>query len=448
MFAIRCIIICSLACGLLSAAADGKTVLTIEKVRSLALEYNRQLQSAEKEIDRSRGEIISARSGALPYISLNGRYTRNVKKAEMFLPGIFIDTTLKDEFVKIPVGQNNDFDFSVSFTQPLYAGGKVSAAMKIAKIYSDYTQEKLKQARSEIVFASEAQFYDALLARSNLEVLQSAYEQLTHNLEVVEKYYNQGMVSEYELLRARVEKLNLEPMIAAVQSDVNISRKHLKSFLGLPLDEEIELTSDYSDTTLSDIPDLNTLIEFALAERPEIKQTELQRKGYSKAVTIARSNWIYPSLNFNTTYQVTAASDDFKLNENKISQNWMVSLLLNIPIFDGGRTIGEVRKAKVDYYQAVLAERQAKDDIRLEVEEAYDAMIQAKKALELQKETIVQAEEGMRIANLRYESGVGTQLEVLSAQTALTDARTNLARAIYSFRLAKSALRKATSYDL
>jgi len=122
--------------------------------------------------------------------------------------------------------------------------------------------------------------------------------------------------------------------------------------------------------------------------------------------------------------------------------------LLTVPLFDGGRTIGEVRKAKTDYYQAVLTEEQLKDDIRLEVEQAFDQINQAKRALDLQRETIQQAEEGMRIANLRYQTGVGTQLEILSAQTALTDARTNLARAVYQFRLAKSELKKVTGLEI
>jgi len=426
-----------------------ETVLTIDETRRLALEYNRDLQSARKELDRSRGEIISARSGALPYISLDGRYTRNVKKREMFLPAIFFDSTAgENDFVKIPAAQNNDFDLSLSLTQPLYVGGKVSAALSIAKIYEDYSAEKVKEVEAAVVFGAESAFYEALLAEANLEVLRSAYEQISYNLEVVEKSYDQGMVSEYELLRARVEKLNLEPQIVAVESEVSLSYKELKSFLGLPLDEEIELVSDLSDTALAELPELEVLIDYALEERPVIKQADLQTKGYDKAVQVARSDWIYPTLSFNSTYQISASAEDFSLGERNTAKSLTASLLLSIPLFDGGRTIGEVRKAKVDYYQALLAEEKTRDRVRLEVEGAYDALIRAKKSLELQKETINQAAEGLRIANLRYESGIGTQLEVLSAQTALTEAKSNLARAVYSFRLAKSALKKAVGRDL
>lgn len=432
----RIIAAISLWC-LFIGAAGAETILTVEKVRRLALEYNRPLQVAKKELARSRGEIISARSGALPQVSLNGRYGRNIEK-----PALFFGNE------KITLGSDNDFDLSISFTQPLYSGGKVGSALKIARIYEEFSSEKVNEVESEVVFGAESMFYDAVLAESNLQVVQSSLELLSYNLEIVEKYYDQGMVSEFELLRARVEKLNLEPQLKAAESRWKISRKRLKSFLGMPLDEEISLVADYSDTAIVDLLPVDSLVSMALKNRPELKQAELQKKGYKRAVRIAKGNWLYPNVNLNTTYQVFASSNDFKLNEREVSRSWTASLLLNIPLFDGGRTIGEIRKAKVDYYQAVLNEQQIKDDVRLEVEQAYDDLLQARETLQLQRETIDQAEEGMRIANLRYKSGVGTQLEVLSAQTALTDARTNLSRAIYSFRLAKSALRKATGYDI
>ena len=88
------------------------------------------------------------------------------------------------------------------------------------------------------------------------------------------------------------------------------------------------------------------------------------------------------------------------------------------------------------------------DNVRLEVEQAYDQLVRAKKSLDIQKETIAQAEEGLKIANLRYEQGVGTQLEVLAAQSALTNARNSLAQALFFFRTSKAQLKKATTVDI
>jgi len=306
----------------------------------------------------------------------------------------------------------------------------------------------VKEVERKIVYNAEAIFYGAILAESNLDVVKKANQQLSHNLAIAEKYFSQGMISEYELLRARVEKLNVEPQMIFAESDMNLSRKRLKSFLGLPLEEKISLVTDLTDTTTVVMPALDTLVALAITERPELKQANLQKRGYEKAVRIARGNWLYPNIYANATYQMTGSSGDRYFRDNERSDSWTASLLVNIPIFDGARTIGEVRKAKVDYYQAKLAERQLLDNIRLEVEQTYDNLEQTGKALKVQSETITQAEEGKRIADLRYESGIGTQLEVLSAQTALTQARMQFIQTVYAYRLAKAALKKATGYNI
>jgi outer membrane protein len=423
--------------GFLGSPLSAETVLTVERVRQLALETNRDYLGAKQELNRAQGNIISARSGALPQASLSSRYTRNITERDMFFGG-----------EKIPITQNNDFEFALSISQPLYVGGKVGSALSIAKEYKQYSLEKLREVEALVVYNAESIFYGAILAESNLEVLKKAHEQLAYNLSVVEKYYGQGMISEYELLRARVEKSNLEPQLIGAESEVNLSSKRLKSFLGLPLDEEIKLVADLGDTAAVKLGPLDSLVKIALDSRPEIKEAHHQKKAYDKAVRIAKGDWLYPTVGINTTYDVTGSSDDFRLNRNNISKSWTASLSITIPLFDGARTIGEVRKARVDYYQAVLAEQQAGDNIRLEVEQAYDNINLAKRALDVQKETIAQAEEGLRIANLRYQSGVGTQLEVLSAQTAVTNARTNLAGATYNYRLAKAAMKKAIGFDI
>ncbi|MFH2036218.1 MAG: TolC family protein [Candidatus Zixiibacteriota bacterium] len=431
------ILIAIFICIGLAVNGSAETVLTVEKVRERALEYNRQLQSARQEPDRSSGEIISARSGALPQLSLEGRYTRNIESQTLFFG---------DE--KIPIGLKNDFSLSLSLTQPLYVGGKVGSALKIAKIYKNYSEEKVLEVESDVVYGAEQIFYAALMSQSQCDVIKSAYDQMSHNLEVVEKFYSQGMVSEFEFLRAKVEKMNLEPQLIAVESQKNILTKQLKSFLGYPLDENIVLLSDFSDTTLAGLVSMNELTAKAIGSRPEMKQATLQKQGYKNAIRIAKGDWLYPSVYFNTAYGITGSSDNFKLNDRNSSNSWSASLMVSVPLFDGGRSIGEVRKAKTDYHQAQLSELQMRDDIKLEVEQAYDALLEAKKSLDVVQETIIHAEEGMRIANLRYKTGVGTQLEILSAQTALTDAKTNMAGAIYNFRLAKAALKKASGTEI
>lgn len=427
-----------LLCVGLYQVAAAKTALTITDVRQRALEFNRTYLASKEEISKAQSDIIKARAGALPNLSAGGAYSRN-----FILPSFFVQT--EDETLEFRTGFKNSFGASLSLRQPLWQGGKVFTALSIAKLYKKYSERQAEATKAAVVQNAEVLFYSAILEKSRLAVLEKAFEATSHNAEMIEKLYSQGLVSEFEVLRARVEKANLQPAILNAESDVRLSGKRLKSFLGIELNEPIVLVEEIGDTSLVDLPPLAALIDTALAERPEMQQADLLTDISRKAIRIAKGGY-YPSLDAVSNYSWQSVSDDFTLSGHT-AESWTAGITLSIPIFSGGYTRGEVKQRHSEHNQAKLAGQQLRDDIKLEVEQAYDQLVQAKKALDIQKETIAQAEEGLRIANLRYETGVGTLLEVLSAQAALTKARNSKAEAVFFLRAAASRLKKATTID-
>ena len=414
--------------------------LTIEQVRKLALENNRTYLAAKEEITKADAEVITARAGGLPHLTLTGYYNRNIK-----LPTFFLNPE-DDDPVSFKVGFKNDFGTILSLRQSLWSGGRVINAYKIAGLYKKYANAVVAQVEKDVVAGAEKLFYSVILSRSNHEVLQKAYEANCENLEVAQKMYSQGMISEYELLRAKVEKANLEPQLIQAESEVELSKKELKSFLGLDLSEEIFTAADEVNTLFVNSLSLEELVTHALANRPELKQATIQTEMTRRAVSVMKADY-YPKIMAVSDYSWTAQSDNFSLSTNNVS-SWSAGIQVSFPIFSGGETKGNVKNYKAEYRQAEINMRDANEKIRLEVEQAYDKIVQAKKALEIQSETIAQAEEGQKIANLRYESGVGTQLEVLSAQSALTQARNSLALATFSFQNAVSELKRVTMFKI
>lgn len=436
----------SIAAGLLLAAGavSAATSLTVADARVRALSFNRQYLSAKEDLAKADAQIVQARSGLLPTISASGGYTRNFLIPTFFIFGTdSLGNTFEQSF---KTGSKNSYNASISLTQPIWEGGKALNAWAIARLYRQYSEDAYAEAEATVVYTAEVLFYGAILQRANLEVLQKALEANTHNLDVVEKMYAQGMVSQFEVLRARVEKSNLLPGILQAESDVRLSEKRLMSFLGIDLNDTLALVEQTDDTSLARLPSLPNLVDTALAERPEMKRATRLTQITKRAIRVARGDY-QPSLDATLNYAWQSQSDQFRLNQNE-SKSWTAGLKISVPIFNGFQTRGNVAFLKADYRQTTLAEQQAMDDIRLEVEEAYDRLIQAKKSLDVQGETIAEAEEGLRIANLRYESGQGTLLEVLSAQTALTDARRALATALNFFRQARAGLKKATTVDI
>ena len=424
---------------LLSGMIHAQFNFTVIDVRLRAVEFNRTCLSAREEISKAQGDISKARSGALPHINVSTRYSRNLRLAPFLMEQ-------DGEMHEIKIGFKNDFSANISLRQPLWEGGKVYTAYSIAKQYKNYTEAKADEVAQTIAYNAEVMFHTVILEKARLEVMKQAHETYIHNLKVVEKFHSQGLVSRFELLRARVEESNIRPQILEAESGVRMAEKRLKSFLGIDLNEPIQLVEAVDDTSLVGLPPLEQLIESALSSRPEMKQAEFMADMRRNAVKVARAGY-FPSLSAVSSYGWQSQSDEFALDRNT-SDSWTAGVTLSIPIFDGGLTRGEIGKAKAEHRQTELAVEQLKDDITLEVEQACDRLLQARKTLDIQGGTIAQAEEGMRIANLRYEAGEGTLLEVLSAQTALTQARTALTQATFVFRNARASLRKATNIDI
>ena len=186
--------------GLYQVAA-AKTALTITDVRQRALEFNRMYLASKEEVTKAQSDIIKALAGALPNLSAGGAYSRN-----FILPSFFVQT--EDETLEFKTGFKNSFGASLSLRQPLWQGGKVFTALSIAKLYKKYSERQAEATKAAVVQNAEVLFYSAILQKSRLAVLEKAFEATSHNAEMIEKLYSQGLVSEFEVLRARVEKAN------------------------------------------------------------------------------------------------------------------------------------------------------------------------------------------------------------------------------------------------
>ncbi|MDF1545403.1 MAG: TolC family protein [bacterium] len=414
--------------------SSGQTVLTVEQAIEQAIGHNRAYLASQQEIEKAKSEVAQARSGALPQISFNADYSRS-----FIIPKFFL--TEGSETMEFQLGFKNNWNAAISLNQPLWQGGKVFAALDIAKTYKKYTEAVADQAKADVAYGAEMRFHSVVLARSELEVVRAAYAAAIENLAVVESLFEKGLVPKYDLLRARVDKANLEPNLLAAESGLKLAEKELKSFLGINLAEPITVTAEKVIATETVAGSLDSLTRAALEGRPEMHQVGYNTEMRKRAIRVAKGGY-FPSLNAFSTYSWQSQSDAFSLKENN-SRSMTAGLTLSIPIFNGGRTRGEVASRKADYVQARLTARDMEDQVKLQVEQAYDLMVQARKSIETVVGTVAEAEEADRIARLRFESGMGTQLEVLSAQAALTQARNSQAVAEYNYNMARAGLSRA-----
>ncbi len=430
--------------------ASGLSAETIHldrsKVAEMALQRNESYQSTLLERKRVSGQYIEARAGAFPQLTFNGQYLYNIDLQTSIFT--VTDSAGKSSSTTIRFGTPNNFSVGFSLYQPLYVAGKVGAAIKIANYGKKYTNASIDAARHNIMAEADKAYLDAIAARQSQLVYREAEDLADSNLAVVKKLYDQGHASEYDLLRAQVQAANTRPSRIAAENNTRLALDYLRNVLAIAPETEITLDSIIKPVSVPKLG-LDSLITEALQNRPELLQSEQMVNIRDKMVSIAHAGY-KPTLGINSQVQWYSYTDEFNqisLSEKSWFRSWNISLNLSWPIFTGFETMGQVRQAKVDYQQSKLSESQLNRQVRLEVRDALGKVREAQERVDALGETVDQAQRGLEIAQVRFENGVGIQLELLDAQVALTTARVNRIAAVHDLAVAVTNLRKAVGRE-
>lgn len=426
---------------LVSTITFGKDIsVNLNNAIELAIENNESYLIAKKEQDRANSLVMEAASGALPQITGGLTYLRNWKAAIVVFEFNGVPSTLK-------VGTDNTYTADLTLTQPLYSGGRTFAAIKIASLYKNLSKETVRAAAQDLKVKVYSGFFGAVLAGEVNRVTTHSLELARENLDVVEKMFSQGMASEYDLLRAKVEVANLQPAVTKSKTGHEVAVSALKNLLGIKAGDELLLDVDFDSSQFIITPlEISGMQDELIENRPEIKMSRYTSAGMKKAISLSTAGY-KPSLSFRTTLQYQAQFDE----GNLFDQTWYRSLNsfleLSVPIFDSWKTPSRVKQAKIDYYQSVLQEEATRKAMILDLEQSYGKYIEARENLSAQGNSVELAQRGLSIASVRFENGVGTQLEVSDARLQLQIAEINKATAFYDLAVSYAKLMRALGRD-
>lgn len=420
-------------------------VLNLGKSIELALVNNEYILIANNEVHTANAQIREAWADALPQITFNGIYTRNIKQSVIFLPEIFIFPE-GDPNKQVPIrfGSTNSYGMTLSFEQTIYQSGKVGSGIKAAKLFKKFSREGFQTVKSDVILAVKKAYFTVQLDQQLLAINQQSLEQQLAHLINTRKLFLQGQVSELDTLRAWVDYTNLQPQVIRTENNLRIAENQLKELIGLDLEQEIILDGELDFEKTNGIS-LTEVQAEALKKRPELRQLEFQASILKHNISITRAD-IMPKLFFSGTYQSVAQSNAFDFGEgfqNSIS----AAIRLEVPIFNGMRTFAKVQQAKLEYKNAQHQLELFKDNMNIEVKSILLNIKEAEKRVQVQQHAIKQAERALYIAERRYNEGVGTQLEIGDALLALNVTKTNYVQAIYDHKIALAELNKSIGRD-
>lgn len=430
------ILIAASAKSVLGQAADDLIVLDEDIAVELALQLNPNLKIARDREQMADAQIREISAGALPYVSLTSNYTRNIRRPAFFFK-------IGEEVQKIEIGENNSYIANIEFEQTIFQSGQfgVSKVRKVATLFSELSREGTKLTKDQVILNVRRSFYTVLLSQQVLEVFRETLTQTEAHFEDVKKKYESGVAAEFDLLRSEVDRSEAKAALIEAQNNLELARSALKNAIGLPLDRQLNVTGSLQYQPVPDDEVLRVSQE-ALRVRPEMKQLNLQLEMARLNISIQRGQHL-PSLSLVGNYQFQGQSSDFQFGATERSSSFTTGLSLRFDIFDGFATSARIQQAQAEVNEILHQTDNISQLIKLEIEQATLRMKDAQERIAARQKSVEQAQKAYDIAEVRYDSGISTQLELFDARLALNRTKTNYLQAIYDYNIALLEWQKA-----
>jgi outer membrane protein TolC len=419
--------------GIASAQEPQKFVLTLDKAISIALEQNRDVLIADQDRNKADAQIAEARSGAFPQLSFSVQYVRNLEVPVLFLPpGPLFGNTTELAF---PIGSNNSYQGGLTLTQAIYSH-QVNVALGIATTYKDFSNAGYESTKQSVVLQVKKAFYGVLLMEKLVDADRQDLDMVKANYENVQALYDHGQAAEFDLLRAEVQVANTEPTVISAENNLALAVNGLESLLSIPLDSNVVVEGDF---TFTEIPQsvLDQGTRNAMTRNPTLRQLAFQESMLDQNISVEQSGY-FPTVFAFGSYQWQTQDNTFQFSNYLWAKTMSVGVGVSWNIFDGLRTPARIEEARVDLRKAQYTQLKAEEGITIQIQSATLKMDEAKRRIEGQEKNIEQAKKAVSIAETRFKNGVGTQLELLDTQVAMTLAQTNYAQAIYDYLVAKA----------
>ena len=410
--------------------------VVVERYVTEGLRSNLALQVETLEVDKATQALAAARARFFPEVSLQARYLRSDGGREFTIPvGTALNpvyATLNDlliaqgqpqrfaptEDIAVPFLRREEQDTRVIVRQPLYAP-TIPAAVRAQRALLDATSFNRMAVARALRRDITIGYLDWLKARSAVDIVSASQALLRENLRVNESLFDNGKVTEDQVLRAKTELLAVEQRQRETENLATQAQSFCNFLLNRELLTPLEPSAPPTETSRSANP-LPQLWTEALDRRPEIGRLEQQRRAAAEQADIARKQkWpvLMLALDGGTQGVDYRTGDGYDFGTASLIFTWR--------LFDGGGDAARARQARAAERQLILRKEEIAQQIRLEVQQAFDRLTTARDSLTTAAARADAARAAFRIASRKRDEGVINQVEFIDARSALTSAELN-----------------------
>ena len=434
--------------------------LTLEECVNKALEHNRSLSSAKLTLEKTRFDSKAYKANFFPqfnlmavdfYSTASGNITIDGGHLPIYnyvaSEGKFVPNVTMNDDGSYTLNQYADFPSksmkwklknvvigSISMVEPLYSGGKITAAYQMSKLGVNMASENIRLTESEVVVKTHEAYFLAVKAKEMGEVARSYKTMLDELKKNVEGAFRHGMSTRNDIMKVQVKQNEAELSIQKADNGYKLALMNLCHLVGLPLDSPVSVATENSLPAETLTPDMGVRPEHVILEN----KTELARQN----IKLTRSDYL-PNVVMGATYTYANGGE---LPGKRLLDNGSptVGVAVKMPIDLFGGVTNKVRSAKAAYQIAQLEQQDLDEQMMLEFSQCQNIYEEAQTEQRLCEVALEQAAENVRLSKQQYEVGFETLSDYLETQATWQQCNANLINARCQLRLAYTKFLKAS----
>ncbi|WP_071517779.1 TolC family protein [Geitlerinema sp. PCC 9228] len=407
--------------------------LTLQQARRLALRNNRDLQQARLQLEQSKFRLREALAAWLPNLDLNTSISRQDSAA----------TELQNEVTSGAFQQQDittsTWNAAIQLSYDVYTGGRRTGQIRASRKQLRRQELEVERQVEDILLEVTNAYYDVQQAEENVRIAEQAVKNARQSLRDAEALEEAGLGTRFEVLQSEVNLSNEVQNLTQARSDLRSSQRELSRLLSVPQSVTVTAVDDVDIAGLWNYS-LEKSIVLALKNRAELEQQLLQREISEAQRQVALSN-VRPQVSISADYNLLDEFDD----GTGIADGNTVQATIQWRLYDGGAAVARARQEEKNREIAENRFANLRQQIRTQVEQAFFDLQANLQNIETARKGVEQAREALRLARLRFQAGVGTNTDVLDAETELTRSEGNLVRAILGYNRALAQLQRSLS---
>jgi len=426
------------------AQQTASRAFSLQEAIDFALENNTNLKNSKEAVYASEAKVGEIIGMGLPQLNATGAIIDNYIIPTSFLPAqIFDPNAAPGEYIGVKFGTKYTGNAAISLQQMLFNGSYI-VGLKASKTYTELARKDLVKTQTDVVEAIKKAYYAVLVNSERAELVDKNYQRLDSLLKQTKLLYENGFAEKIDLNRVLVQYNNISNLKNNSAIGLEVSYNLLKFQMGLPITETISLT-DQLETLKFQVLEDDFKKDFQYSNRIEYNLLQINKSLVELDIKNTRSQYL-PNLNLFGTYGASYGTSTFS-NMLQFGDKWRslgtVGINASLPIFDGLQKSKIVQQKKTKLNQIENSLDLVKNQIDLQQDQASKTFQTYVNTLQAQRENMQLSKEVYDVTVIKYQQGVGSNLEVIDADASYKEAQTNYYAALYDALIASVELEKA-----